>query len=52
MTLTAPKAADLGPNYEWTALANATAAVVMSQLDGSIVLIALTIPTTTQGITS
>jgi MFS family permease len=30
-----------GPNYKWTALANTTAAVFMSQLDGSIVLIAL-----------
>jgi MFS family permease len=29
------------PNYKWTALANTTAAVFMSQLDGSIVLIAL-----------
>jgi hypothetical protein len=28
-------------NYKWTALANTTAAVFMSQLDGSIVLIAL-----------
>jgi hypothetical protein len=30
-----------GANYKWTALANTTAAVFMSQLDGSIVLIAL-----------
>jgi MFS family permease len=29
------------PSYKWTALANTTAAVFMSQLDGSIVLIAL-----------
>jgi MFS family permease len=29
------------PNYKWTALANTTAAVFMSQLDGTIVLIAL-----------
>ncbi len=28
-------------NYKWVALANTTAAVFMSQLDGSIVLIAL-----------
>jgi MFS family permease len=32
---------ELPPNYKWTALANTTAAVFMSQLDGSIVLIAL-----------
>ncbi len=31
----------LPQNYKWTALANTTAAVFMSQLDGSIVLIAL-----------
>jgi MFS family permease len=37
----ATKAPDLGPNYKWTALANTTAAVFMSQLDGTIVLIAL-----------
>jgi MFS family permease len=30
-----------GDNYKWVALANTTAAVFMSQLDGSIVLIAL-----------
>ncbi len=30
-----------GENYKWVALANTTAAVFMSQLDGSIVLIAL-----------
>jgi MFS family permease len=44
MTATAPKAPTptaLPPNYKWTALANTTAAVFMSQLDGSIVLIAL-----------
>jgi MFS family permease len=33
--------ATLPANYKWTALANTTAAVFMSQLDGSIVLIAL-----------
>ncbi len=32
---------ELPPGYKWTALANTTAAVFMSQLDGSIVLIAL-----------
>ena len=37
----AEAASELGPNYKWTALANTTAAVFMSQLDGSIVLIAL-----------
>jgi MFS family permease len=45
MAATAPQvatpAATLPPNYKWTALANTTAAVFMSQLDGSIVLIAL-----------
>jgi MFS family permease len=44
LTATAPKVqspAPPGPNYKWTALANTTAAVFMSQLDGSIVLIAL-----------
>jgi hypothetical protein len=41
MAVGAPAASGLGPNYKWTALANTTAAVFMSQLDGSIVLIAL-----------
>ncbi len=44
MTATAAKVqtpAPPAPNYKWTALANTTAAVFMSQLDGSIVLIAL-----------
>ena len=44
MTATAAKVqtpAPPTPNYKWTALANTTAAVFMSQLDGSIVLIAL-----------
>jgi MFS family permease len=42
--LTPPRAADAGPagdGYKWTALANTTAAVFMSTLDGSIVLIAM-----------
>ncbi len=38
---TPPTATPANPNYKWTALANTTAAVFMSQLDGSIVLIAL-----------
>ena len=44
MSAGAPKieaATPLPENYKWTALANTTAAVFMSQLDGSIVLIAL-----------
>jgi MFS family permease len=41
MLATAASAPELAPNYKWTALANTTAAVFMSQLDGSIVLIAL-----------
>jgi MFS family permease len=40
-TAPAPASTPLPPNYKWTALANTTAAVFMSQLDGSIVLIAL-----------
>jgi hypothetical protein len=42
--LTPDRAADdapLGDGYKWTALANTTAAVFMSTLDGSIVLIAM-----------
>jgi hypothetical protein len=41
--LTAARADDrpLGDGYKWTALANTTAAVFMSTLDGSIVLIAM-----------
>jgi MFS family permease len=42
--LTPPRAADARPagdGYKWTALANTTAAVFMSTLDGSIVLIAM-----------
>jgi MFS family permease len=41
--LTAARANDapLGDGYKWTALANTTAAVFMSTLDGSIVLIAM-----------
>jgi MFS family permease len=42
--LTPPRAADAGPpgdGYKWTALSNTTAAVFMSTLDGSIVLIAM-----------
>src|SRR6201996_9087297 len=41
--LTAARADDrpLGEGYKWTALANTTAAVFMSTLDGSIVLIAM-----------
>jgi nicotinamidase-related amidase len=41
MTVPALKAPELGPNYKWTAPANTTAAVFMSQVDGSIVLIAV-----------
>jgi MFS family permease len=41
MTAATARAPELGPNYKWTALANTTAAVFMSQLDGTIVLIAL-----------
>jgi MFS family permease len=40
-TATAPKTAGKPDNYKWIALANTTAAVFMSQLDGSIVLIAM-----------
>jgi MFS family permease len=36
-----PVGAQLGDRYKWTALTNTTAAVFMSSLDGSIVLIAL-----------
>ena len=41
--MTAARADDrpLGDGYKWTALANTTAAVFMSTLDGSIVLIAM-----------
>jgi MFS family permease len=40
-TRAAPRARPAGDGYKWVALANTTAAVFMSQLDGSIVLIAL-----------
>jgi len=41
-----------GDRYKWVALANTTAAVFMSQLDGSIVIIALPAIATTAGVGS
>ncbi len=41
MSTAVPAPPRVDDNYKWTALANTTAAVFMSQLDGSIVLIAM-----------